>query len=132
MHELVKIDLPTDKPSNFKLITFIETLATIRNLLNQSIIQIEIIEKLMEGSDNSLSCSDDGSAFSEDDSACSDGDLACSDGDIASSDGDLASSDDDSDSDDSDDEIVKPVITLIKTVNTPEKKRSSNHTYKKK
>ena len=47
VQELFKIDLPTDKPSELELITFIETLITIRNLLIDTLLQIEIIEKLI-------------------------------------------------------------------------------------
>jgi hypothetical protein len=69
MQELLKIDLPTDKPSDFELITFIETLVTIRNLLNETIIQIEIIEKLINA--NSKKISENNDFDSSDDSSCS-------------------------------------------------------------
>jgi len=68
MQELLKIDLPTDKPSDFELITFIETLVTIRNLLNETIIQIEIIEKLINA--NSKKISENNDFDSSDDSSC--------------------------------------------------------------
>ena len=72
MQELLEIDLPTDKPSDLKLITFVETLVTIRNLLNQSIIQIEIIEKLINAnSKNDDEISEDNDYGSSDDSSCS-------------------------------------------------------------
>jgi len=69
MQELLKIDLPTDKPSELELITFIETLVTIHNLLNETIIQIEIIEKLINASSKEISENND--FDSSDDLSCS-------------------------------------------------------------
>ena len=72
MQELLKIDLPTDKPSDLELITFIEILVTIRNLLNETIIQIEIIEKLISAnSKNDDKISENIDFDSSDDSSCS-------------------------------------------------------------
>lgn len=65
MQEILKIDLPTDKPTDLELITFIETLVTIRNLLNETIIQIEIIEKLINSNSTDNNGSDDSSLNSD-------------------------------------------------------------------
>ncbi|EXX73130.1 hypothetical protein RirG_062920 [Rhizophagus irregularis DAOM 197198w] len=57
------VNIPSD------LITFIETLVTTRNLLNETIIQIEIIEKLINA--NNKKISENNNFDNRDDSSCS-------------------------------------------------------------
>ena len=107
MHELVKIDLPTHKPNGRNLITFIETLATIRNLIVQSVIQIEIIEKLIKVNDFHGYNSSDDDAHGD-----SDGD---SDDDSDGDSDDASDDDSDDDSNDASDDDSGTTI-LIKTL----------------
>ena len=50
MKKLLRLEIPTTTPSEEKLITFIEELISIRSLIMKSIDQIELVERMLNGS----------------------------------------------------------------------------------